>query len=199
MDYSPERRGNMGNSLVCKAAFLGMALAIASMCEPGANTMEKKTSMPDKAVATKIIGLERAALDRWGNGDPDGFLETYGEEVTYFAPDLEKRLDGLTALRATLVPIRGKIKVDRYDMIDPKVQIHGDTALLTFNIVNYKKQDDDSETVSSRWNSSELYAKINDQWKIVHSHWSLTKPELDQASPQSTPQLGNLKRVQDQS
>lgn len=33
-----------------------------------------------------IIALERAALDRWGKGDPKGFLETYAPDVTYFDP-----------------------------------------------------------------------------------------------------------------
>lgn len=31
-----------------------------------------------------IIGMERAALDRWGNGDPGGFLEISAEDVSYF-------------------------------------------------------------------------------------------------------------------
>jgi len=28
--------------------------------------------------ADQILNRERAALDRWGKGDPDGFLEPYG-------------------------------------------------------------------------------------------------------------------------
>ena len=29
----------------------------------------------EEEVAATIIGMERAALDRWANGDPSGFLE----------------------------------------------------------------------------------------------------------------------------
>lgn len=36
------------------------------------------------AQADEVIALERAALDRWGKGDPKGFLEIYAPEVTYF-------------------------------------------------------------------------------------------------------------------
>jgi ketosteroid isomerase-like protein len=57
-------------------------------------------------------------------------------------------------------------------MIDPKVQRHGDVALLTFNLVNYGKLPDAPERVLARWNSTEVYSRIGGTWKIIHSHWS---------------------------
>ena len=50
----------------------------------------------------------------------------------------EKRIDGLEAMKEMLAPFTGKIRVDRFDMIDPKVQHHGDIAVLTFNLVSYR-------------------------------------------------------------
>ena len=41
----------------------------------------------DRFEPDQIIATERAALDRWGRGDPQGFLEIMAPEVTYF--DLE--------------------------------------------------------------------------------------------------------------
>ena len=52
----------------------------------------------DKQVAETVLALERAALDRWGNGDPDGYLEISAPQVTYFDPTQKQRLDGLPAL-----------------------------------------------------------------------------------------------------
>lgn len=72
-----------------------------------------------------IIAAERAALDRWGKGDPQGYLETYAPEITYFDPMQERRIDGIDAMRKLLFPLTGKIKVDRYEMIGPKVQRYG--------------------------------------------------------------------------
>lgn len=63
-----------------------------------------------------IISLERAALDRWGRGDPEGYLELYAHDVTYFDPMRGKRVDGIDAMRKLLEPIKGLIKVDRYEM-----------------------------------------------------------------------------------
>lgn len=130
--------------------------------------------------APDVVAMERAALDRWGRGDPQGYLEIMANEVTYFDPVQERRIDGLEAMRKMLEPITGKITVSRFDMIDPKVQRHGDSALLTFNLVSYRMRPDGQEIAIARWNSSELYGKVGGQWRIVHSHWSYIKPELKQ-------------------
>jgi ketosteroid isomerase-like protein len=89
-------------------------------------------------------------------------------------------VDGLKAMTDLLVPFTGKIKVDRYDMINPTVQRYGDMALLTFNLVNYRKSADGTEQPFVRWNSTESYARIDGRWQIIHSHWSYVKPELKQ-------------------
>ena len=130
-----------------------------------------------------IIALERSALDRYITSDPQGYLDVYAPEVTYFDPAQEGRVDGLEAMKALLAPVKnrkGAIKDPRYEMIAPKVQHHGDVAVLTFNIVNYGKRADRPETVLARWNSTEVYGRIAGKWKIIHSHWSYTKPELKQ-------------------
>lgn len=33
----------------------------------------------------------------------------------------------------------------------------------------------------ARWNSSELYARVGEKWKLVRSHWLYTKPDLKTA------------------
>jgi ketosteroid isomerase-like protein len=123
--------------------------------------------------AGQLIALERAALDRWGRGDPQGFLEAYAPEISYFDPSTSKRVDGLAAMRERYAPIAGKIQVDSYDMIDPKVQRQGEVAVLTYNLVSRGRFAGDS-LVTTRWNSSTVYARVGGRWKIVHSHWSFT-------------------------
>jgi ketosteroid isomerase-like protein len=128
----------------------------------------------------KIIGLERAALDRWSNGDPKGYLELYSPDITYFDPSREKRVDGLEAMTQLLAPITGKIKIDRYEILNPKVQRDGDVATLSYNFISYRKQPNGSERVLNKWNNTEVFQRLNGTWKIVHSHWSFTTPELKQ-------------------
>ena len=127
------------------------------------------------AESDDVIALERAALDRWGAGDPQGFLETYAAEVTYFDIGTEHRLDGHAAMSDYYRPLVGKIKIPRYEMIDPKVQRHGDVAVLTYNLRSEALQPDGKQ-VTVRWNSTAVYARIGGNWRMIHSHWSLTAP-----------------------
>jgi ketosteroid isomerase-like protein len=128
----------------------------------------------------QIVAMERAALDRWGAGDPLGYLEIMATDVTYFDPTQERRVDGLGAMTDLLVPFTGKIRVDRYDMVKPLVQGHGDAAILTFNLVSYRRRPDGTEDAISHWNATEGYARIDGYWRIVHSHWSFVQPDLKQ-------------------
>jgi uncharacterized protein (TIGR02246 family) len=125
-----------------------------------------------------IIALERGALDRWGKGDPQGFFDIMSEDETYFDPTIGKRIDGEEALRKFIAPFIGKISIDRVEMVDPKVQRHGDVAVLTFNLVDYGARINGGPRSTARWNSTEIYQRIDGKWKIIHSHWSYTKPEL---------------------
>ena len=50
---------------------------------------------PSVSLPHSIIAMEEAALDRWGKGDPSGFLEISAPDVVYFDPFIEHRLDGL--------------------------------------------------------------------------------------------------------
>jgi len=118
-------------------------------------------------VASAVIALERGALERWGKGDPQGYIEIYAPELTYFDPVQEKRIDGLDAMRKMLAPYTSKIRVDRFDMIDPKVQHHGDIAVLTFNLLSYRRQPDGRETIVARWNATAVYRAMEGTWKSV--------------------------------
>ena len=125
----------------------------------------------------KIIAMERGTLDRWGKGDPQAYLEIMAPEATYFDPSQERRTDGLEAIKVLLAPITGKVKIDRYEMINPQVQRSGDVAVLTFNLVDQGTPPGGTAPITIRWNSTEVYRRIDANWKIIHSHWSYTKPE----------------------
>jgi ketosteroid isomerase-like protein len=120
-------------------------------------------------ISSQIVAMEKAALTRWGNGDPAGFLEICAPDVVYFDPYTEKRVDGLSALTELYKTIWGKVHFDRFTLLNPLVQISGDMAVLTFNYVSYV------EEKPSRWNCTEVYRRDNGSWKIVQTHWSYTE------------------------
>ena len=149
-------------------------------------TVFMTTSCGDDFRPETIIGLERAALDRWNNGDVRGYEELFAPEITYFDPMTEKRIDSAEAMNRYLAPIAGKIHTAGYDMLDPKVQRYGEVAILTFNLLVYGKEADGSKKVIAKWNSTEVYRQTGAQWKIVHNHWSFIQPELK--NPPAGPQ-----------
>ena len=125
----------------------------------------------DADVAATIIALEKSALDKWNQGDPSGYLDLSGNDVTYFDPFTQHRLDGLEALKKYYEPIKGKIIASKYEMFHPKVVATTEMAVLTFNLDSYE-----GDKVY-KWNCTEVYRlEPNGQWKIVQTHWSFIKP-----------------------
>jgi hypothetical protein len=57
-------------------------------------------------LSEEIIAIERSALDRWITGDPQGYLDLFAPEVTYFDPTRERRVDGLEAMKTALGPVK---------------------------------------------------------------------------------------------
>jgi ketosteroid isomerase-like protein len=170
------------NRLLAVAAALGMGSSSLVGRAPHLFSVASRAASEASAgsVADTIIALERSALERWGRGDPQGYVETFAPEITYFDPFTEKRIDGIYAMKAALAPITGKVRIDRYEMLNPRVQHAGDVAVLSFNLVSHARNPDGSPRLV-RWNSTEVYRRFGGKWRIVHNHWSFTKPELKQA------------------
>jgi hypothetical protein len=123
----------------------------------------------DENIPSVIIAMERAALDRWGRGDPGGFLEISAPDVVYFDPYAEKRVDGLEALTQLYKSYWGQVHLDRYELLNPLVQVCGQAAVLTFNYVSW------SGSNETRWNCTEVYRHGGDAWWIIQTHWSYTQ------------------------
>jgi hypothetical protein len=137
--------------------------------------------------ADQIVLLERAALDRWGKGDPGGFLDLYAHDISYFDPLTEARIDGHEAMVNYYRPWIGKIQVPRYEMLDPSVVVDVEMALLTYNLVNYIRDANGVESVGTQWNSTTVYQRRGHTWKAIHSHWSFTRhPAFQNMSPEES-------------
>lgn len=118
------------------------------------------------------MALERAALERWNSGDPDGFLQLYGSDISYFDPAGEQRIDGLGPMTAYYEGARGKSTVTSYKMTDPLVQVTGrDSVVLSYNLHQV------TPDRNYLWHCTQVYGRQNDgTWKIVHNHWSPVMP-----------------------
>jgi ketosteroid isomerase-like protein len=149
---------------------LGLAVLVVFATPAGSAAKKGKSKKTDATIGATIIAMERAALERWGKGDPSGFLEITAEDVVYFDPLIEKRLDGRAALTQYYEGVRGKVKTDRFELLNPKVQRKGKMAVLTFNFASW------SGDKENRWNCTEVYRHDEPGWRIIQTHWSFTRP-----------------------
>lgn len=117
-----------------------------------------------------IIAIERESMDAWMRGDPDRATRSLDPEVTYFHVMTEKRLDGLPAVKKLFEGYRGVALFDSYEMLDPKVQTSGDTAILTYILLRR------IGNTTSRWNATQVYTRKKEGWRVIHTHWSATNP-----------------------
>lgn len=114
-----------------------------------------------------ILAMERRAMDGWGQGNPDEFLKISDPEITFIHSTLEKRLDGLAAVKALYEGYRGRPLFDRYEMADPRVVVSGSVAVLTYQFTTQ------NGSLTRRWHATEVYRKGPSGWRILHSHFSL--------------------------
>jgi hypothetical protein len=120
----------------------------------------------------EVLSHERRALERWSRGDPLGFLEAASADVTYFDDiGAHTRLEGSDAFREYLSSLQGQIPPHAYEVQDPKVQLYGDTAILT---LRYAPSSEDG-TPLTPWKATSVYHREDEGWRMVHAHWSLVK------------------------
>ncbi len=137
-----------------------------------------KQPKTDQDVAEAIIGMERDALERGAKGDVDAFVNISDPDVVYFDPFLDRRIDGVAALKEYYHKVSKPPEEDvAIELLNPKVQLTGDIAVLTFN---YKDTGRRTGRVHL-WNCTEVYRKTAQGWRIIQTHWSWTKPQLASA------------------
>jgi hypothetical protein len=133
-----------------------------------ASTQTRPAIEVERDVSGTILTRLQAVAERFYNKDPLAYTELLGEDVTYFAPITPGRVEGREAVRALFAPFQGKLSVPRFEILNPKLQLHGDIGIFTYNLNEYGTDG----AVTTRWNSTEVYRRFGEQWQAVHAHWS---------------------------
>ncbi len=128
-------------------------------------------------VTEEILALERKTMDGWLAGNPDSMLAVCDGDITLFHAVTNGRLSGLAAVRKLYESYRGAPLFDRYEMVDPKVQVSGNIALLTYVLEQY------NAGTMTRWNGTQVYERTGQGWRVIHTHWSMTNPPRRATQP----------------
>ena len=138
----------------------------------GLSVYEQQYTPEERALADHIIGLEKAALDKWFKGDTSGYEQLWSKRsFTYFDGVVTERIDDHATIAAFLKTIDGKLFADSYDFRSPRVQMGADMAVLTYQLFA------DTSLIDMAYNCIEVYQKEADgEWHVIHSTWSFIRP-----------------------
>jgi ketosteroid isomerase-like protein len=101
-------------------------------------------------------------------------VDNAADDITYFDDiGAHRRVDGIEAVRDYLASLEGEIPPHEYELLDPKVQIYGDTGVLT---MRYQATMADGQP-GPPWKATSVYRRTAGEWRMVHAHWSLVKAQ----------------------
>jgi hypothetical protein len=125
------------------------------------------TAAEPNSTEQTILTLEKKAMDGFGKGNPDAAIALIDSNSTFLHADIRERLVGQPAIKALYESFRGQPLFDSYEIEQPKVQVEGDAAVLTYILVRKLGSS------TTRWNGTQVYLHKPDGWRIIHSHWSV--------------------------
>ncbi len=129
------------------------------------------TAMADDA--DDVIALAKAQwAAQMANATAAKIMETVADDYTEFNPTYPTRLDGKKLnLKFAEASAKDPTKLVVADMANPKVQVYGDVAILTYNFLG-ALQDPDGTINQFTAKSTRVYAKKDREWKLVHANFA---------------------------
>lgn len=126
--------------------------------------------------AMEVIAITKAQWAAQKEKKPASvWMSTVADEYTEFNPEAPVRLDGKALngrLSDALSTGSGEFLAD--EMLNEKVQVYGDVAILTYNYVGLTK-DEEGEVKTVLAKSTRVYAKKMGKWMLVHANFAPAK------------------------
>ena len=127
----------------------------------------------EETSAQEVLEITRQMLDAMYTANPDVHRQHSADDMSsyewYIAP---QRIDGL-AFHLGLIEGGGNGEPSRLDMLTPRVQIYGDTAIVSYTLLKTTL----TETAPPQFstiNEARVFVKLAGIWKMVHLHKSPT-------------------------
>jgi ketosteroid isomerase-like protein len=124
------------------------------------------------AVAEEIIGIVKAEWAAYARKNVAESQKNIAEDYTELNGQAATRVEG-RALTGRLAEAGNKDPVTRIadEMLNPKVQVYGDTAILSYNFMGLE-QDKDGKVKPTRAKSTRVYVKQGGKWMLVHANFA---------------------------
>ena len=124
-----------------------------------------------QSVAALIIAREKASVEAWGRKDKAFFAEGLADDATFFSP-MHPYLEENP--KENFLPKFEKyaeiIKFHDFQMYNPRVQVYGDAAVLTYNSSVSATMGGQPMSYTAKVTS--VYVRQGNAWRVVHVHES---------------------------
>ncbi len=122
-------------------------------------------------VAAEITALARSQWASEIAGEPMSQQNTtLADDYTEFNGDFPTLLVGKT-MATRMGEVTPNDKAMYSDMQNARVQVYGDTAILTYNFAGLRRAAD-GKVSPSLAKSTRVYVKTSGQWKLVHANFA---------------------------
>lgn len=125
-----------------------------------------------QSIAAAIIAREKASFEAWQHKDKAFFADFMTDDATFFSwmnPYLE------TEPKVNFLPkfeqYAEMMKFNDFGMYNPRVQVYGDTAVLTYN--SSVSASFGGQPVNYTAKVTSVYVKQGNTWRVVHAHESM--------------------------
>ena len=151
--------------LITKTSIQFMFILMFSLAT-GLFAQTSKSSTADEVIAL-TYKIWKAEMDK-NTMEMNKYLS---DDYTEFNSDYSTRIDGKktnVALYDVFIK-EGGIELAA-EMLNPKVQVYGDVAILSYNYAGIVR-DNGGKIINTKAKSTRVYAKINGDWKLVHANF----------------------------
>lgn len=154
----------MRTQLTCRSVLLLVCLAALG------RTATAQSS--NKAIEDEVIRITKAQWAAQMQKNSSEAMSHVASDYTELNSDYATRLEGkdLTS-RLTEAAFKDSGKLLAADMINPRVQVYGNVAVLSYNYVGVT-QDKDGKNTPSRAKSTRVYVKQGNDWMLVHANFA---------------------------
>lgn len=151
---------------VYRSALLPVAIALMVL-------VGQASAAEDPGVAAEVMALAKA---QWALQDQDKpgaqSFDTVADDYTEFNPVIPTLLEGKAmSVRMYDANLKAGSKGLSSEMINPHVQVYGDTAILTYNYAGLTKASDGKVTPDLA-KSTRVYVKQGGKWMLVHANFA---------------------------
>lgn len=137
----------------------------------GAQTVAQQAA-PGKGAEEEVTRITKAQWAAETAKDAAGAMKNVAADYTEFNSDYSTRVEGKdlnTRFVEAGIKASGKLLVA--EMLNAKVQVYGDTAILSYNFAGVS-QDKDGKNEPIRAKSTRVYVKQGGEWMMVHANFA---------------------------